>query len=205
VISSDSLAQMLRATVVPEFRPTRRLRFHIPRQEVRAMRVSAAAPWSVYELRLFDGGREIARSPRWRLHARPETQDVQLAFDNNPITPWTGESLEAVFGSPVTFDSVVLESPPTQSGVDLRMEIVDDSETWQPIPDLPQQTDVLRPPGLRSLAIRELQARRIDYVAVDGSTPLGRDLFEKRRVWGTEEIAREGSLRLYRLLPRSYR
>lgn len=167
--------------------------------------MTASAPWRVHELRLFDGGREIARSPQWRLRARPDTRDVQLAFDNNPVTLWTGECIEAAFGGPLTVDSVVLESPPTQSGVDLRMEIVDDSETWQPIPDLPAQTDVLRVPGLRSLAARELQARRIDYVAVDGSTPLGRDLFEKRRSWGIEEIASEGSLRLYRLLPRSYR
>ena len=172
---------------------------------MRAIRVSAPAPWSVHELRLFDGGREIARSPQWRLRAWPDTQDVQLAFDNNPVTMWTGERLEVDFGSRVTFDSVVLESPPTQSGVDLEMEILDESEAWQLNPDLPERTDVLRPPGLRSLATRELRARGIAYLAADGSTPLGRDLFEKPRLWGIEEIASEGSLRLYRLLPRSYR
>jgi hypothetical protein len=172
---------------------------------VRAIRVSAPAPWSVHELRLFDGGREIARSPQWRLRARPDTQDVQLAFDNNPVTLWTGEYIEANFGSPVTIDSVLLESPPTQVGVNLLVEILDESGAWLPIPDLPEQTDVLRPPGLRSLATRELRARGIGYVAADGSTPLGRDLFEKRQLWGIEEIANEGSLHLYRLLPRSYR
>jgi hypothetical protein len=205
VVQSEALAQMLSAAVTPQLRPTRLLRFRFPQRVVRGIRVTSSEPWTVHELRLFDGSRELARAPQWRLRARPDTRDVQLAFDNNPVTLWTGERLEIDCGGPVVLESVLLETRPAQGGASLLVEIFDEVGEWQLVPDLPEQTDLLRPPGLRRLAALELQLRGIRYIAVDGSDSLGRDLAEKPRWWQVEEIAREGNLRLYRFLPRSYK
>ena len=45
--------------------------------------------WTVAELRMYGGGRELPRSPEWRLSARPNGWEVQLAFDNSYATRWS--------------------------------------------------------------------------------------------------------------------
>ena len=38
--------------------------------------------WTVAELRIYSLGKELMRSPGWRLSAQPNGWEVQLAFDN---------------------------------------------------------------------------------------------------------------------------
>src|ERR1039457_957437 len=47
---------------------------------------SATDFWTVAEMRLRSQGRELPRSPDWRLSAWPNGWEVQLAFDNNYAT-----------------------------------------------------------------------------------------------------------------------
>ncbi len=51
----------------------------------------------------------------------------------------------------------------------------------------------------------ELQALGVVYLAVEKYDPLGSDLYGNARLWAIEQVAEEGNLRLYRLLPRSYK
>jgi hypothetical protein len=205
VLVSAPLVQMLRTAAVPELRPTGRERFSFPRRQVRAVRATSSVPWTCAELRLLDGGRELARSTQWRLRARPDTAGVQFAFDNNPVTSWSGERIEVNLGAPVAFDAVLLETPTAQTGAGLMVEVLDESGQWQLIPDQPKFTDVLFQPGLRRMATLELQARGVVYLAVEKYDPLGSDLYGNARSWAVEEVADESDVRLYRLLPRSYK
>src|SRR5665811_2449488 len=53
--------------------------------------------WTVSEMRLRFQGRELTRSPAWRLSAWPNGWEVQLAFDNNYATRWsTWEALSLI-------------------------------------------------------------------------------------------------------------
>ncbi len=65
----------------------------------------------VHELRFYDGDREIARRPDWRLTASRNPWEAGLAFDNDPVTWWTSGQkidpdtwIEADFPQPVRID-----------------------------------------------------------------------------------------------------
>ena len=45
--------------------------------------------WTVSEMRLRSQGRELPRSPAWRLSAWPNGWEAQLAFDNSYATRWS--------------------------------------------------------------------------------------------------------------------
>ena len=50
---------------------------------------SSEAMWGINELRFYRAGQELRRVAAWRLSAWPNPWDVQLAFDNNPVTRWS--------------------------------------------------------------------------------------------------------------------
>ena len=90
---NELLQDILWTPMFRDFQPTRILTFQFPPRELRRVRVvqTASVPeaqWSVAELRVFAGGRELPRDPDWRLTAHPNPWDVQLAFDNSPVTRW---------------------------------------------------------------------------------------------------------------------
>ena len=74
--------------------------------------------WGVSEMRILREGREIPRSPRWKISASPDPWEAPFAFDNNPVSKWSVEQfgardayLEVDFDAPTTVDSVLLECP----------------------------------------------------------------------------------------------
>src|SRR5262249_52771225 len=102
------------------FVPTGRIRYRFPAQPLRGVRVvqtATAKPlWTVSEMRAYRGDTELSRKPEWRLSARPNGWEVQLAFDNSAVTRWSSwepmrpdQFLQIDFGHPETADSVVLE------------------------------------------------------------------------------------------------
>src|SRR5207302_1098636 len=116
--------------------PIWRLRWTFPRQPLRGIRVlqtgSGLDFWTVHELRLFDGPRELPRAPEWRLRAHPYPWGVQSAFDNSPVTFWLsgdivypGEFIEADFHRDETADSVLIESAPNQGSIRLQLQSLD--------------------------------------------------------------------------------
>ena len=75
---------------VPEHMPTWRLRFNFPRQPVRSLKVVQTAKgkdvWSMHELRVFDGNRELSRDS-WRTNA-------EGILDGRPTSFWmSGDTL----------------------------------------------------------------------------------------------------------------
>ena len=57
---------------------------------VRVVNIASATDfWTVAEMRLRSQGRELPRSPAWRLSAWPNGWEVPLAFDNSYATRWS--------------------------------------------------------------------------------------------------------------------
>ena len=111
--------------------------------------------FSISELRVFHGGAELPRAPAWRLHAEPNPWEIQLAFDNTPVTRWRtwqpiegGEFVQMDFGRAQTFDRVLLECARDQYKIKLKLEGMDEGGRWQTLAPAPQANE--RPPSVRS-------------------------------------------------------
>ena len=154
------------APLVPQYAPIRRLLFRFPEQNLRRIRVvqtASGAPesWSVTELRLLHRARELPREASWRLRAKPNPSEVQLAFDNSPVTRWRtilhlfeGMFLEVDLTNSQVMDSVLLECSRDQPGIKLKLEGADASGHWKTLGESPAGESEpalaeLAPPGSR--------------------------------------------------------
>lgn len=192
--------------------PLWQLRFGFPARALRRVRVVQTArgepdKWSIAEFRAFHRGRELPRAPEWRLRASPNPWDVQMAFDNSPVTRWSsaqaiypGMSVEVDFGRLETADAVLLECSHDQWKIRLRLEGQDAAGRWVPLAAEPEAQD--RPPimGLRRAATDELKLRGIRYLLVY-DTDFGASDFRKKAVlWNIELAGEAPGARLYRIL-----
>jgi hypothetical protein len=210
--------RMLRSGALPEYAPTLRLRFPFSRQPLRAIRVvQTAVPagtggnlWNINELRIFDGGRELPRLPRWRLRARPYAWGIQDAFDNSPVTFWiSGDSLqpgmyvETDFGGLEVADSVDIQCAPNQWQVRLKLEGIPASAPggagWKTLTESPVQIEEGRPIGWRRAVAGELKRRGIDYVMLFDGDPSADDLRRNPQRWGVTPVGNSKAARLYKL------
>jgi len=202
--------RILQAAWDPQVQPTSRLRFAFPKQNLRAIRLvqtaSANDLWTIHELRLFDGARELDRNPAWRLTADPYPWGIQDAFDNSPVTMWrSGEVLRPGMFVEVDFhraeeaDSVLIETAPDQPGLRLKLEGRDASGTWKPLADAPRTYDSAPPLGLRRAAALELKRRGIDYVLAFDVDRETEDLRRNPELWGVREAAHTKEARLFQL------
>jgi hypothetical protein len=207
---NQAVGRILRTAFLPDFRPTWRLRWTFARQTLAGIRLvqtnTGEDVWTVHELRVFDGTRELAREPRRRLRAWPFPWDVQVAFDNSPLTFWRsnesihpGMFLEVNFGALEQADSVLMESAPNQSGIRVKLEGRNVEGGWKLLAAMPTSSDAPAPLGLRRAAAAELKRRGIDYILMfDGE--LGADDFEKNAdLWGIRPAGERGGARLYQL------
>jgi Dolichyl-phosphate-mannose-protein mannosyltransferase len=214
--------RMLRSGAVPEYAPTLRLRFPFARQPLRAIRVvQTAAPsgpggnlWSINEMRIFDGARELPRLPQWRLRARPYAWGIQNAFDNSPITFWisgdslrTGMYVETNFGGAEEADAVEIQCAPNQWRVRLKLEGLPESAPpgrgdgtgWKTLAESAMQSEEVRPIGWRRAVVAELKRRGIDYVMFFDIDLGADDLHRNPDRWGILPIGKSKNARLYKL------
>ena len=201
---------VLWTALAPEYVPTWRLRFAFPRQPLRGVRVvqTNTGPdlWSVHELRIFEGARELPRDPEWRLTARPYPWTVQSAFDNSLVTFWLcgetatpGQFIEAQFHREETADSVLLETAPNQWSIRLRLEGLDATGRWIPLAAGPAASDAPRPLGLRRAVAEELKRRGNDYLLVFDTNLGADDLRANADLWGIRLVGEDKGARLYQL------
>ena len=202
--------RILRTGAVPEYAPTLRLRFPFPRQALRAIRVgqtnSGSDLWNIHELRVFDGARELPRSPEWRLRARPTPWGIQDAFDNSLVTFWiSGEPLhpgmyvETDFGGTEQADAVEIQTAPNQWQVRLRLEGQETSGQWKALAAAPQTSEEVRPLGLRPAVAAELKRRGIDYLLLFDKDLGADDLRRNTGQWGIRAVGESEGARLYQL------
>lgn len=206
-----TIAIMLQTPMMPERIPAIRQRFGFPARSLRRVRVietAAGEPdnWSIAELRVFRGATELQRLPSWRLKAHPNPWDVQMAFDNSPVTRWSsaqtlfpGMYVEVDFGKPEVVDSVLLESPNDQYKVRLKLEGQDGAGKWIALCGEPQQTEAPPPLGMRRAITEELKLRGIDYLLISNTDFGAGDFKALSDLWGIREIGERNRTRLYKI------
>jgi hypothetical protein len=202
--------EILWTAFTPDYQPTWRLRFSFPRQPLRALRVvqtnSGADLWSIHELRVFDGARELPRDPWWRLNAQPYPWGIGDAFDGKVVTFWKcgeplrpGQFVEVDFNQVELADSVLIETAPNQWGIRLKLERRDANGRWKPLAPEPRVGDAPVPPGLRRAAAEELKRRGIDYLLVFDGEFGADDLRGNAGLWGIRQVGEYKGARLYQL------
>jgi hypothetical protein len=202
--------EILWTAFTADFQPTWRLRFRFPRQALRAVRVvqtnSGTDLWSMHELHIFDGARELPRDPRWRIDAQPYPWGVGDAFDGKLITFWKcgealhpGQFVAVDLGAMEQADSVLIAAAPNQWGIRLKLEGQDGPGQWKLLAAEAQASDAPVPPGLRRAAAEELKRRGIDYLLVFDREFGGDDLARNSGLWGVQQVGEYEGARLYRL------
>ena len=161
--------------------------------------------WTVAEMRLRSQGRELPRSPAWRLSAWPNGWEVQLAFDNNYATRWsTWETITPHARIQVEFpvaqrvDEVVLECDPAWNA-HLQVEVLLDTGRWVPLTDTSQVVKAEFAPGIRRGVTRELKALGFRYLLVNDGDMVQADMKKYPTFWGITQLAEANGTHFYRI------
>jgi hypothetical protein len=204
------LGTVLWTPLIPDYRPVRVLDFQFDRQPLRAIRLVQTSThpidqWSLSEVRLYDGKRELPRDPDWRLRAHPFPWTVQLAFDADTITRWqsneslfVGMSVEVQFGLARQLDRVWAESSIEEQSSRVRLEGLTTAGEWKPLSHAPLIRESPPPLGLRRAAAQELKRSGVRWFltgAGDYATP---DLAARTADWGATLMGEANGVYLYR-------
>jgi hypothetical protein len=205
------LEDTLWTAMTTERAPTRILKYQFPERLTRRMRVVQTAwtheqQWSVTELRVFAEGKEITRSPDWRLTAQPNPWDVQLAFDNNPVTRWRtwryaepGMYIQVDFGKLQPVDSIVVETSGDTDQARLVVQELTQQAGWNTINAPPLESERPVRASLRRAATQELKLRGIRYLLIDDGQWGAKDWRLYPNAWGITFIGEARGERLYRI------
>jgi len=213
--SNEVLQDALWMPVVRDAQPSRLFKFDFAPHQLRKLRVVQTADlpdnqWSVGELRVFTKGAtgpsELPRDPAWRLTAHPNPWDVQLAFDNSPVTRWRswqpaepGMYIEVDFTGSQSVSSVLVESSNDTGAVKLKLEGMGTDEGWVTLSDHPVESRQPMRASLRLAATAELKAHGIHYLLIKPDNPGADDLRRYPAYWGLEVAGGLGDVRLYHI------
>ena len=209
--SNEVLQDILWTPVVRAFQPTRVLKFDFPPRELRKLRVvqTASLPhnqWSIAELRVFNGQSELPRDPGWRLTAHPNPWEVQLAFDNSPVTRWRswqpaapGMYVEVDFGRLQSASAVVVQSSDDTGDAKVKLEGMGADGSWVTLSDHPVESKQPIRASLRLAATAELKARGIRYLLIKPENPGSEDLRRYPAFWGLTVAGSVGDVRLFHI------
>ncbi len=204
-----ALYEMLQTPLRPDMQATETARLSFAARTARALRIVAGAscgtPLRIHEVRLFSGGREIERKPRWRLRANPNPKSAGNAFDNSYVTWWStleaaskDAYIEVDFGATEALEAVTLEWPAGQNSESLQIWMPQ-GDGWERI--AAQVTHAAAAPrrGLRRAAIHGLQRRGFRILLVPNADPCAKDLIENSLVWGVTPLRDTHEAILYRV------
>jgi hypothetical protein len=213
--SNEVLQDILWTPVERAFQPTRFLKFDFPLRDLLKLRIvqTASLPdtqWSMAELRVFTNGKngpaELPRDPNWRLTAHPNPWEVQLAFDNSPVTRWRswqpaapGMYVEVAFGHPQSVSAVVVESSDDSNATKVKLEGMIADGSWVTLSDHPVESRQPIRASLRLAATAELKARGIHYVLIKPDNPGADDLRRYPAAWGITLAGSLGDARLFHI------
>jgi 4-amino-4-deoxy-L-arabinose transferase-like glycosyltransferase len=208
------LGSSVRAAIDPLYQPTDLHRFSFaPRavQRIRLLQTGRARiidQWTVSEMRVFRSGKELPRGTEWRLRASPNPWDVQLAFDNSPLTRWAsrepalpGMYIEIDFGHTETIDQVTAESTPGQSGIQMDLQVEKAPGEWQSAGARHEVAKTAAPLRLRRAAIESLLRHNVQWLVVNEMDPGARDFLLHQPLWGIKLAGSSERYRLYHLDP----
>ena len=207
----ERMVDAIQVALLRGYQPAEERVFSFDARELRSLRVVQTAQedgllWSVAELRVFDGGRELERVPGWRLRSKPFPWDVQLAFDNSPLTRWRswewirpGMFIEVDFDGVQRVSRVSLEMSDDQHGVELQLEGVGTDGARRLLAGKAVKRGIPYPLGLRRAAVEELKRGGITHVLVSEGDLAWEDFRDKAELWGIREAGAVDNTRLYTL------
>jgi hypothetical protein len=208
---NEVMQDILWTAVFQGYQPVLTLKFDFPPREFRKLRVvlKGSEPtdqWSMAELRIFDGPRELPRDAGWRLTAHPNPWEVQLAFDSSPVTRWRswqpaspGMYVEVDFPRPQRVSSVAVESDYDRVNSKIALEGMGTDGRWTTVSDHPAVSAHPIRASLRMAATAELKARGIQYIVIHPGDPGADDFFRYPAAWGLSLVGQESGARLYRI------
>lgn len=212
----ELMGDMFQTGFVRGDQPVRTLEFRFAPRVLRRLRavqtaqVSGDEQWSITEFRVYSGSAELPRAPEWRLRARPNAWDVQLAFDNSPVTRWRtwqtaapGMFVEVDLGAPRTVDRVELEGSAGQWHTRVRLDGMDETGHWITLSAKPDPLAPDPPPGMRQTAIREMKSRGIDYLLLRDGDWGASDVAGDPEAWDLVVEGRANHATLYRIASES--
>ncbi len=155
-------------------------------------------------MRVLAGEKELPRAAAWRLSAKPNPWDVQLAFDNSPATRWRswqsaepGMYVDIDFGAAQTADQVAIESSFDTYKTKIRLEGQTPDGRWMRLSDKPEEFSERVHYSLRQAATYELKARGVRYLLIDDGDLRAADFRAYANLWGIVKIGEAGSRKLY--------
>jgi hypothetical protein len=209
------LSDALEAGWIEDYQPTRMFAFRFPERRVRRIRFVETAKgqgpqqWSVHELRFRHAGAELPRESTWRLRAFPNPWEVQLAFDNSPVTKWSswetarpGMYIDVDFGRAEMVDEADLEtSRAYEWPIQLQAEAMNEAGRWVKIAEKPEERAIRARGSLRRAATYEMHQRGVNYLLV-GDRDYGSENFRSDpESWGLATVARVNGVTLYKVAP----
>lgn len=209
--SGETTGDIVWAPLQEAFRAPRFLEFHFPPRALRKIRLVQTAAtndsiWSVSELRVYAGGRELERAPNWWLTAQPNPWEVQLAFDNSTITRWRswqparpGMFIEIDFAAPTNVDAVRVERPDDEHDIRYRVDGMDKDGNWTTFSSELAQRVVAIDRGLRREAMAQVVQRGFRYFLVAADNVGDDDFYRNAEFWGLKPLVEIGDTRLYRI------
>jgi hypothetical protein len=173
---------------------------------VRVLNIASGTDfWTVSEMRMRFQGRELTRSPAWRLSAWPNGWEVPLAFDNSYATRWsTWEGIaprariQVAFPAAERLDEVVLECEPAWNAR-LQVEVLLDTGRWVPLTDTPELVKTDFAPGIRRAATREMKALGLRFLLVNEGDMVYADMKKYPTFWGITQLAEANGTHFYRI------
>jgi len=159
----------------------------------------------VSELRFFKGTEELPRKAKWLLTASDNPWEVQLAFDNSPVSWWTsgrsakpGMRIQADFGGPEDITELVVEQPSGQSDWPLSFWFATGGR-WERIPIQEERVELSAPANVRRAVAAEMKTRGVDWILIKSDDFGADDLRQKAAYWGVIPVAHESGYRLWKL------
>jgi hypothetical protein len=210
---NEDLGDILDAGWDESRQPLRRRIFKFTARPARRMRVLQTGEggpleeFKVTELRYFFQGAELPRDPAWRLKAWPNPWDVQMAFDNSPVTRWRswevaapGMFIETDFGKYEQVDQVAIETSPDYLNIRLQVDAMDQAGKWVKVAFEPHDDAIPAPVDIRRYSGREFHERGIDYILMNDTDWGAEDMREDPGSWGLKEIAKGFGARIYKVV-----
>jgi hypothetical protein len=188
--------------------PVDRQQFRFAPVTTRGIRIvqkaSADSEWSLAEVRLFWGGREVPHAPDWHITAWPNAPEVGLAFDDNLGTRWSTwqpmspkDRVQIEFGQPRGVDEVLLEYA-VAGAAQVSVEVLGESSRWIRIAGRPEVSRA-GATDLRRLATQELRASGIGYLLIDDSDFGMANLNQYTSSWGITQLAEANGTHFFRI------
>lgn len=206
---NNTLGEMWFTPALVELSPSRVLRFSFPIRRVTGIRIVQQAHsnqiWSAAEVRVGGQYGEIPRDTRWRISANPNPWDVQLAFDNSPVTRWKAWErsrpdmfIQASFGSQQEVSTVEILAAPEQEQLKFALQ-VETPDGWIQIRHRPEIKAADRVPQPRRAAVQALRRFGVTHLLVQDSHVISEDMYRNTASWGLSLLGADADAKLYKL------